>query len=205
MYISNIALLVSVTAAAANCPSFPSSLVEYSSEFKQPTPPAVKPEFQTHFVQHKWNQNLSHIQTGYMYNSPAKNLVRVDETFEDGLATSVFNFANVTEDRRVDNTLTSVFKDFAHPQVWRGYVNTNYPLIGADFLAKAGAVFSGLVERDFIAGRVASWSIMYQGAIPVTVYVDGCNVVQGYDYFAPIERTRVTTSFFNTRVGKVDI
>lgn len=54
MYISTIALLVSATAAAANCPSFPSSLVEYSSEFKQPTPPAVKPEFQTHFVQHKW-------------------------------------------------------------------------------------------------------------------------------------------------------
>lgn len=46
---------------------------------------------------------------------------------------------------------------------------------------------------------------MYQGVIPVTVYVDGCNVVQGYDYFSPGERTRVTTSFFNTRVGKVDI
>ncbi|KHO02059.1 uncharacterized protein MAM_01060 [Metarhizium album ARSEF 1941] len=207
-------VFLSVTAAASNCPSFPPSVLEYSSEFKQPEPPAVKPEFQTHFIQHKWhvgliyappNHNLSHIQNGYMYHSPTKKLVRVDETFENGLATSMFNFANVTKDGLVDNTLTSVFKDFAHPEIWRGYVNTNYPLISADFLTQAGAVFSGLVERNFVPGKVASWSILYQGLIPVTVYVDGCNAVQGYDYFYPNERTRVTTSFLNTRVGKVDM
>ncbi|OAA43777.1 hypothetical protein NOR_04352 [Metarhizium rileyi] len=198
-------MFLSATAAAADCPAFPPSVVEYSSGFKQPEPPAIKPEFQTHFVQHKWNKNLSHIQIGYMYNAPSKNMVRADEVFEDGLATSVFNFANVTSDGLVDNTLTSVFRDFAHPDVWRGYVRTNYPLIRADFLISSEAVFSGLVERALIPGKVASWSVMYLGVIPVTVYVDACNTVQGYDYFFPNERTRVTTSFFNTRVGKVEI
>lgn len=136
------------------------------------------------------NQNLSHIQTGYMYNSPAKNLVRVDETFEDGLATSVFNFANVTDDGRVDNTLTSVFKDFAHPQVWRGYVNTNYPLIGADFLAKAGAVFSGLVERDFMPGRVAS--VCFRSHSSFYAVTDGFPVASGALCTKALFRSRCT-------------
>ena len=38
---------------------------------------------------------------------------------------------------------------------------------------------------------------MYQKAIPVTVYVNSCNVIVGYDYFAPELRTRVTMEFFN--------
>jgi hypothetical protein len=38
---------------------------------------------------------------------------------------------------------------------------------------------------------------MYQGAIPVTMYVDNCGVIVGYDYFAPERRTRVITEFFN--------
>lgn len=44
---------------------------------------------------------------------------------------------------------------------------------------------------------------MYQGAIPVTVYVNNCNVIVGYDYFSPGRRTRVATDFFNiqTRTG----
>lgn len=102
------------------------------------------------------NQNLSHIQIGYMYNSPSRKLVRVDETFEDGLASSTFDFANITKGGLVDNKLTSVFKDFGHPDVFRGYVNTNYPLIAADFLVKGNAVFAGLVERQFLSGQVAS-------------------------------------------------
>lgn len=38
---------------------------------------------------------------------------------------------------------------------------------------------------------------MYQGAIPVTVYVNECNIVVGYDYFAPDLRTRVIMELFN--------
>jgi hypothetical protein len=38
---------------------------------------------------------------------------------------------------------------------------------------------------------------MYQGAFPVTIYVNNCNVIVGYDYFAPAPRTQVITEFFN--------
>jgi hypothetical protein len=40
---------------------------------------------------------------------------------------------------------------------------------------------------------------MYQGAIPVTVYVNECSIVVGYDYFAPQLRTRVVMEFFNIK------
>jgi hypothetical protein len=103
--------------------------------------------------------------------------------------------------------------------VWQGYVNSNYPIFEQDFLAKADAIFGGLVTRQF-NGDVASvsifpsvtiqygrlmiieqWDIMYQGVIPVTVYVNTCNVIVGYDYFSPGRRTRVITDFFNIQIG----
>ncbi|KAK5707365.1 hypothetical protein LTR17_020761 [Elasticomyces elasticus] len=71
-------------------------------------------------------------------------------------------------------------------------------------LVEGGAVFSGLVER-LLVGQVASWSLLYQGAIPVTVFVDACGVVFGYDYWAPLRRTRVVTNFFDTTVGPVNL
>jgi hypothetical protein len=49
----NTVLLLAGTAAAA-CAPFPPSLATYSSQFQQPKPPMLKPEFQTHLVQHKW-------------------------------------------------------------------------------------------------------------------------------------------------------
>ena len=44
---------------------------------------------------------------------------------------------------------------------------------------------------------------MYQNAIPVTVFLDGCNTIVGYDYFSPGLRTRVVTEYFNIQVGPV--
>jgi hypothetical protein len=41
---------------------------------------------------------------------------------------------------------------------------------------------------------------MYQGIVPVTVYVDDCDVIVGYDYFSPERRTRVITEFFNIQI-----
>lgn len=48
---------------------------------------------------------------------------------------------------------------------------------------------------------LVQWQIMYQGAIPVTVYASSCNVMVGYEYFSPGLRTRVVTNYFNTEVG----
>ncbi|KAK2600075.1 hypothetical protein QQS21_005161 [Conoideocrella luteorostrata] len=202
---ANPILLALAGATNSSCPPFPPSLTAYSSHFAQPLPPMLQSEFQTHLIQHKWNENVSHITAGYMYNSPSRQIVRVDETFENAIASSIFDYKNITEEGLVDNILTSVNSNFAHPTVFRGYVNSNFPLIGSDFLANNSAVFTGMVNKEFSGRDVASWSIMYQGAIPVTLFVDECGVVRGYDYFSTGERTRVTMSFFNVRVGKVDI
>lgn len=100
---------------------------------------------------------------------------------------------------------------------------SNYPLFAEDFLIQGGAVFAGLVKRDLLRGHVASvslssilreetiadnlqWSLLYSSlGIPVTVFVDSCGVMVGYDYFSPGLRTRVRTEFFNTAVGPVQL
>ncbi|KAF4457920.1 hypothetical protein F53441_273 [Fusarium austroafricanum] len=188
---------VACSPSSSGCPPFPSSMTPFSAGFKEPKPPTIKPEYQAHFVQHKWNSDLSHITTGYIQNSPSKGFVRADEVFDGVLASSTFDYSNVTKSGLVDNTLTTYDPKKSRPSVWRGYVNSNYPILSKNTLIESGAVFEGFVQRDFIPTPVATWSIMYQNAIPVTVYVNECGVVVGYDYFAPELRTRVIMEFFN--------
>ncbi|RAH40304.1 uncharacterized protein BO95DRAFT_518857 [Aspergillus brunneoviolaceus CBS 621.78] len=187
--------------SAASCHPFPSSVIEFSAGFQQPNPPRIQAEYQTNFLQHKWNQNLSHITTGFIKNSPSQNFVQVDEAYDGGLASSLFNYANTTDDGLVDNILTAYNPQSNTPTVWQGFVNSNFPLFPEDILITYGAVFGGLVRRRFNTDMVAAWDIMYQGLIPVTVYVNHCNVMVGYDYFSPGLRTRVITEYFNIEVG----
>ncbi|RGP81832.1 hypothetical protein FLONG3_29 [Fusarium longipes] len=196
-FVTSAAAAAVVSPSVPQCPSFPSSMVEFSAGFKQPKPPIVKTEYKAHFVQHKWNADLSHITAGYIENSPSKNFVRADEAFDGQLASSYFNYNNVTKSGLVDNTLTTYDPSHTNPSVWRGYVNSNFPIFTKKILVDSGAVFEGLVKREFNPSPVAAWSIMYQGAIPVTVYLNECAVVVGYDYFAPELRTRVIMEFFN--------
>ncbi|KAH7184589.1 uncharacterized protein B0J16DRAFT_397943 [Fusarium flagelliforme] len=196
------ALFISFASAAAvpACPSFPPSMIEFSAGFEQPKPPIVKPEYKAHFVQHKWNAELSHITAGYIESSPSKAFVRADEAYEGEMASSFFDYSNVTKSGLVDNTLTTYDHKSTKPNVWRGYVNSNFPIFDKKILVDSGAVFEGLVNRNFNPSPVAAWSIMYQKAIPVTVYVNSCNIIVGYDYFAPELRTRVIMEFFNIQV-----
>ncbi|KAB8202989.1 hypothetical protein BDV34DRAFT_200142 [Aspergillus parasiticus] len=182
---------------ASSCRPFPSSVIEFSYGFKQPDPPIIKAEFETSFIQHKWNQNLTHITSGFIYNSPSQNIVRADEAFEGSLASSFFNYANTTKEGLVENTLTTFSHKSNKTTIWKGFVNPGFPLFPEDILVQYGAVFGGLVRRRFNEDLVAAWNIMYQGAIPVTVYVNNCNVMVGYDLFSPELRTRVVTEYFN--------
>ncbi|KAH7014360.1 uncharacterized protein B0I36DRAFT_369324 [Microdochium trichocladiopsis] len=181
----------------SGCAPCKSSQIEFASTFKQPEPPRIKHEFTASFVQHKWNVNLSHITQGYITNAASKGFVAVNQANEDGLSLSFFDYKNVTKEGLVDNTLTT-YRPNDKPQVWRGYVNSNFPIFQDDMLITSGAVYTGMVDRDFV-GLVASWSIMYQGVIPVTTYVDNDNKLVGYDYFAPELRTRATTRFYNIK------
>ncbi|KAM0343533.1 hypothetical protein ACHAPU_008428 [Fusarium lateritium] len=171
-------------------------MVEFSSKFKQPKPPLIKSEYSASFVQHKWNTDLSHITTGYIENLPSKSLVRVGEAYHGQVAWSLFDHSNVTKSGLVDNKLTS-YDATSNSTSWRGYVNSNFPIFQKNILVHAGAVFGGLVQRQFMPSPVAAWNMMYQDIIPVTVYVDECNVIVGYDYFSPELRTRVVMEFFN--------
>lgn len=93
-----------------------------------------------------------------MYFSPSQNLVRVDEAYDGSLAASIFDYKNVTQDGRVLNTMYSYTEDLTNPDVWSGYVVSNFPLFKADMLVEKGAVFGGLVERDLLKGKVAAVS-----------------------------------------------
>jgi hypothetical protein len=45
---------------------------------------------------------------------------------------------------------------------------------------------------------------MYQGAAPVTVFLDPNNVVVGYDFYDTTTRTGVVTRYFNIDIGQID-
>ncbi|KAM0257091.1 hypothetical protein ACHAQJ_004555 [Trichoderma viride] len=156
LFIAAVVVVPAIAASIPTCVAFPSSMIEYSSGFKQPKPPLVASEFTTNFVQHKWDETLSHIMTGYINNSPTKGIVRVNEAYNDAPASSLFNYANVTSDALMDNLLT--IYNGSTPYVWQGYVNSNYPIFEKDFLLKDDAVFGGIVTRQF-SGNVASVSI----------------------------------------------
>ncbi|KAK5726449.1 hypothetical protein LTS12_027439 [Elasticomyces elasticus] len=190
---------------SSRCHQFSDELVEFSSHFQEPEPPLIKTEFRTAFLQHKWDdQGRSNIVIRVWYSSPSQRLVVINEAFNGAFGSSTFDYSNTTSDGLVDNTLILFSPNGAMLPVYRDYVNSNFPLFEDDMLVKGGTVFSGLVER-LLVGQVASWSILYQGAIPLTVFVDACGVVLGYDYWAPVLRTRVVTNFFDTTVGPVDL
>ncbi|KAI4120854.1 MAG: hypothetical protein LQ338_006716 [Usnochroma carphineum] len=150
------------------------------------------------------DSNLSHITSGFLYNSPSNNKVRVDQAFDGNLGSSLFDFANTTNDGLVLNKYFLISPSITSaPNCTQYFVNPGFPLVTDDFLVQAAAVFAGMLDDEF-NGRVTSWDLMYQGAIPVTVRVDSSNQVSGYDYFAADQRTRVITHLFNIIVGEVD-
>ncbi|RAO64675.1 uncharacterized protein BHQ10_000687 [Talaromyces amestolkiae] len=175
----------------------------FTSGFEEPVPPVIKSTYNTSFIQHKWNSNLSHITSGYIYNLPDQAKVIATEAYAGNLATSTFNYANISQDGLVDNAVIyiPIDGDDTNREMFRDYVNPGFPLIKDDFLVSNGAAFGGLVSRELLPGKVATWNIIYQNAIPVTVYVDNCNVVVGYDFFSPNERTYVITMYFNTETS----
>lgn len=57
MHFISTLLIAAAGAAAASCSgcnSFPPSMTEFSSGFRQPEPPMIKAEFEAQFIQHKW-------------------------------------------------------------------------------------------------------------------------------------------------------
>jgi hypothetical protein len=140
---------------AASTNGFPSAWTIFSATFSQPEPPPVHAEYRASWNQHKWNENVSHIASGFIYNSPAHKKVRVDETFDSALGSSLFDYTNVTQ-KGVANRQWILSPAVASPaQCFQGYVNPAFPLISAELLIASGAVFGGVVEDPFV-GSVAT-------------------------------------------------
>jgi hypothetical protein len=62
----------------------------------------------------------------------------------------------------VDNTLTTFGPESNEPAIWRGFVNSNFPLFPEDILVINGAVFGGLIRRQFNKDLVAAVSSLFR-------------------------------------------
>jgi len=181
---------------------FPSSYTVFSSEFQEPLPPLIHAEFKANWNQHKWAHNISHIASGYLYTSPSQLKVRVDEAYDSGFGSSLFDYTNVTAEG-VENIQWILSPAITSPaDCVRGAVSPAFPLLADDFLVTNNAIFAGVVDDAYV-GKVVAWNVMYQGAIPVTLLLDQKNVVQGYDFWVTNTGAYVVTRFFNILIGEI--
>ncbi|MCJ1360161.1 MAG: hypothetical protein MMC33_010164 [Icmadophila ericetorum] len=126
------------------------SLQKFSSSFAEPTPPLLVSEFSASWNQHKWDENVSHIASGFLYNSAANKKVRVDEAYNSTLASSLFDFTKVTSDGLVLNDLFTIAPSIASKPVCQQFMaNPAFPLVPSDFLTASEAVFAGEAEDEF--------------------------------------------------------
>ncbi|RGP72921.1 hypothetical protein FLONG3_6559 [Fusarium longipes] len=146
---------------------------------------------------------MSSISAGFIHNLPSKGLILADQVIDGTLTSSVFDYKNTTFDDNVDHNMTVFQRVSDKPKSWRGYDVVSFPILTKKMLINGDAVFIGQVTRDF-AGRGVGWMIMDQGKNPLTVYLNPCNGVIGYDYFLRGEKTRVVTEFFNTNITTVN-
>lgn len=123
----------------------------FSSDFHQPSPPSLKPAFTANFNQHKWNQNISHITSGFWYSSPTAKKARIDEAYNLTLASSLFDYNNVSASG-IDNVLWYLTPSIASaPQFYQGYEPMpSFPLFSPDLLVANNGVYAGVTtDPDF--------------------------------------------------------
>lgn len=151
----------------------------FSSSFHQPEPPMVESEFRANWNQHKWYEplmknsfvfgallknrlhrdaNISNIASGFIYHSPSQETVRVDETYESTLGSSLFDYTNVTQEGVANRVWTLSPAITSPPQCFEGFVSPAFPLITEDILVANNAIYGGLMH-DALAGEVALVSL----------------------------------------------
>lgn len=139
-------------AAFSSTGPFPSSLATFSSLFSQPAIPDVAVELRSHWIQHKWDENVSHIAAGYWYNSVSQGKVRVDETYDQGFGSSLFDYNNVTSSGEVLNKQYLIGPSVgSNPTCFNEHVAApGFPLVTVDFLRNLNAVFGGVVQDPYV-------------------------------------------------------
>lgn len=98
------------------------------------------------------NDEVSHITSGYWYNSAANGKVRVDETYDGAYGSSLFDYTNMSSTGAFSNHQIIVGPSIGSaPSCFDDYVeNPGFPLVTADFLQTYNASFGGIVQEPFL-------------------------------------------------------
>lgn len=84
----------------------------------------------------------------------------MDEAYDTVLGSSLFDYHNVT-DQGVSNILWTLTPAVAsEPEFFTGFVQPAFPLISADFLVAANAVYAGIVQDPYV-GEVTAVSFLF--------------------------------------------
>ena len=106
---------------------------------------------------HDRDANISHIASGFVYNSPSQRKVRVDEAYDSTFGSSLFDYNNVTQEGVANRLWTLSPAITSPPACFEGFANPAFPLISEDFLVANNAIYGGEMY-DALAGKVSSVS-----------------------------------------------
>jgi uncharacterized Fe-S cluster-containing radical SAM superfamily protein len=84
----------------------------------------------------------------------------------------------------VDNTLTTFGPKSNEPAIGRGFVNSNFPLFPEDILVKNGAVFGGLIRRQFNKDLVAAVSSLFRVQLKARQSTEA-KKISSVEYYVP--------------------
>lgn len=150
--ISSFALHPTAMATFSSPSPYPSSYAIFSSSFVEPAIPEVAIELRGNWIQHKWDENVSHIAAGYWYNSRSQGKVRVDETYDGALGSSLFDYTDINSSGQVLNKQYLLQPSVGStPDCFTDHVTSPaFPLVTGDFLRNLNAVFGGVVLDSFV-------------------------------------------------------
>ncbi|KAF9466770.1 hypothetical protein BDZ94DRAFT_1250736 [Collybia nuda] len=202
-----ICLLICNFVLAAVQDVFPPADPPYSSTFIQPQPPNITAEFRAHFMQHKYDSDITHnhIFSGFLYMSPSNRKIRLDGADDGNFQASLLDFNNSTDEGLVSNILFNYAGDLTTPTCSYFFVPPFIPLFAPDFLGTQGAVYTG-IQKDEVHGPCSTWVFMF-GNDAVTAFLDSKNTLVRYDFVSPGDanlRTYATTRFFNIIPGTIN-
>lgn len=173
---------LTVMAAFSATGPFPLSYATFSSSFAEPDIPDVAVELRGNWIQHKWDQNVSHIAAGYWYNSMSYAKVRVDETYDGALGSSLFDYTNINSSGQVLNKQYLLQPSVgSKPSCFKDYItDPGFPLVTSDFLHNLNAVFGGVVQDSFVgwAQSVSSFRTAFLESTHPTQSADSDRTVE---------------------------
>ena len=94
------------------------------------------------------DQNVSHVASGFLYNSAAQQKVRADVVFDGALGSSLFDFSKTNSSSGlVENAVYLFTPSVAAKPTCNVYqVDSDFPIVPSDLLVANNAVFAGFQE-----------------------------------------------------------